>query len=67
MIYSEMVAIKAEFVAAIETDVSFDFIENGIVKNGIEFGKLDDFIWWEKVHSLDFSTSEKHFHSKKNS
>ena len=58
MIYSKMIAIKAELIAAIKTDISFDFIENGVVKDGIEFSKLDDFIWWEKAHSLDFSASE---------
>ena len=61
-----MLAIEAEFVAAIETDVSFDFIEYSVVKDGIEFAKLDDFIWRQKAHSLDFGASEKYFHSEKN-
>jgi len=62
----KMLTIEAEFIAAIETDVGLDFIENGVVEDRIEFAELNDFVWREKAHSLDFCASEKHFHAKKN-
>lgn len=66
MIHLKMLTIEAEFIAAIETDVGVDFIENGVVENRIELAELNDFVWREKAHSLDFCTSEKNFHTKKN-
>ena len=61
-----MLAVKAEFIAAIKTNIGFHFVENSVVKDGIKFTELNDFIWFDKAHSLDFCASEEDFHSKQN-
>jgi len=62
-----MLVIETEFIAAIETNIGVDFIENGIGKDRIELAELNDFVWREKAYSLDFCSSEENIRSEKNS
>ena len=61
-----MLAVEAELITAVETDVGIDFVENSVVKDGVELGKFNDFVGRKQVHSLDFRSSEEHFCSNNN-
>lgn len=52
-----MITIEAELFAAVETNVCFNFVEDGIVKDWIEFSEFNDVVRRKEIHSLDFSSS----------
>ena len=62
-----MLAIETELIAAIETNISLYFVENGVGKDGIKLAELSDIIRREKAHFLDTCSSEEHICSQKNS